>query len=195
MQKIIGITGGIGSGKTTAANFIKYLGFPVYNSDFFSKELVNNDKNLKTSIINLLGNEAYNESGYNTRYVSKLIFNDDKLRLKLNSIIHPAVNQHFMNWSKNQTCEIIFRESALLFELKLNLLCCKNILITADENIRIKRIMLRDSKNYQEIKNIIKLQMPEIEKIKLADYTINNNEDIDTLNYNVKKIMPKLYYN
>jgi len=194
MHKIIGITGGIGSGKTTAANFIKHLGFPVYNSDFFSKELVNNDKNLKISIINLLGNDAYNENGYNTCYVSKLIFNDDKLRLKLNSIIHPVVNQHFINWSKNQTCEIIFRESALLFELKLNLVCYKNILITADENIRIKRIMLRDSKNYQEIKNIIKSQMPEEEKNKLADFVIKNNKDIDTLNYNIKKIIPKLYY-
>jgi len=194
MQKIIGITGGIGSGKTTVANFIKHLGFPVYNSDISSKELVNKDENLKTSIINLLGNNAYNEDGYNTRYISKLIFNDERLRSELNSIIHPTVNQHFKNWSKEQTCKIIFRESALLFELKLNIQCHKIILVTADKNTRINRVMLRDSKNYQEIKNIIKTQIPEEEKIKLADFVIINDKNLNILKKDVKNIILELHY-
>jgi len=192
MQKIIGITGGIGSGKTTATNFIKHLGFPVYNSDISSKKLISEDINLRKSIIDLLGNDAYDENGYNTRYVSKLIFSNEKLRLDLNAIIHPAVNKHFKDWSNKQNNKIIFRESALLFELKLHLQCYKNILITAEKNIRINRVMYRDSKTYQDVESIMKTQMLEEEKIKLADYIIENNKDIEDLKFNIYEIITKI---
>jgi len=192
MHKIIGITGGIGSGKTIIANFINQLGYPVYNSDISSKKLVNEDENIKKQIINLLGKDSYKENIYNIKYVSSKIFGNDKLREELNLIIHPAVSKHFKDWCYKQTSKIIFRETALLFELKLNLQCYKSILITADENIRIDRVMRRDSRTFQEVKNIINSQMPENEKIKFADFVIENNTNTNDFKHEVKKILMKI---
>ncbi|WDT68231.1 dephospho-CoA kinase [Cloacibacterium sp. TD35] len=181
-KKIIGITGGIGSGKSTVSKFIEELGFPVYDSDFWAKELVNIDENLKSRIIELLGEESYDEHGkYNRKFVAEKVFDHQELLLKLNQIIHPAVKIHFENWVNAQNAEFVFKETALLFELKLNESCYQSILVTADENIRIKRVMDRDSRTYREVKEIIGKQMPEAEKVKLADFVIQNNTDLKTL--------------
>lgn len=180
--KIIGITGGIGSGKSTVSKFIEELGFPVYDSDFWAKELVNVDENLKSRIIELLGEESYNENGkYNRKFVAEKVFDHQELLLKLNQIIHPAVKIHFENWVNAQHSEFVFKETALLFELKLNESCYQSILVTADENIRIKRVMDRDGRTYREVKEIIEKQMPEADKIRLADFIILNNADLKTL--------------
>jgi dephospho-CoA kinase len=180
--KIIGITGGIGSGKSTVSKFIEELGFPVYDSDFWAKELVNVDENLKSRIIELLGEESYNENGkYNRKFVAEKVFEHQELLLKLNQIIHPAVKIHFENWVNAQNAEFVFKETALLFELKLNESCYQSILVTADENIRIKRVMDRDGRTYREVKEIIGKQMPEADKIRLANFIILNNADLKTL--------------
>lgn len=181
-KKIIGITGGIGSGKSTVSKFIEELGFPVYDSDFWAKELVNLDENLKSRIIELLGEESYDENGkYNRKFVAEKVFDHQELLLKLNQIIHPAVKIHFENWVNAQTAEFVFKETALLFELKLNESCYQSILVTADENIRIKRVMDRDGRTYREVKEIIDKQMPETDKVKLADFVIQNNTDLESL--------------
>lgn len=180
--KIIGITGGIGSGKSTVSQFIEELGFPVYDSDFWAKELVNADENLKSRIIELLGDESYDENGkYNRKFVAEKVFDHQELLLKLNQIIHPAVKIHFENWVNAQNAEFVFKETALLFELKLNESCYQSILVTADENIRIKRVMDRDGRTYREVKEIINKQMPEVDKVKIADFVIQNNTDLETL--------------
>ena len=181
-KKIIGITGGIGSGKSTVSKFIEELGFPVYDSDFWAKELVNLDENLKSRIIELLGEESYDENGkYNRKFVAEKVFENQELLLKLNQIIHPAVKIHFENWVNAQNSEFVFKETALLFELKLYESCYQSILVTADENIRIKRVMDRDGRTYREVKEIIDKQMPEVDKVKLADFVIQNNTDLETL--------------
>ena len=181
-KKIIGITGGIGSGKSTVSKFIEELGFPVYDSDFWAKELVNIDENLKSRIIELLGEESYDENGkYNRKFVAEKVFENQELLLKLNQIIHPAVKIHFENWVNAQNAEFVFKETALLFELKLNESCYQSILVTADENIRIKRVMDRDGRTYREVKEIIDKQMPEVDKVKLADFVIQNNTDLESL--------------
>lgn len=162
MHKIIGLTGGIGSGKTTVARFIEEMGYPVYNSDTRAKDLVNESDDLKAAIIQLLGSQAYDEDGfYDRKYVGSVVFSNDELLKQLNAIIHPAVNKDFHDWIKRQSHEIIFKETALLFELKLNLQCDKSLLVTADESIRIKRVMDRDSKTYREVEKVIDNQMPE----------------------------------
>ena len=189
-KKIIGLTGGIGSGKTTVAKFIEEMGFPVYYSDDRAKEIVNDDEVLKNNIKELLGEEAYDENGfYNKKYVSGIVFNDDEMRLQLNALIHPAVKIDFENWVENQNSEFVFKETALLFELKLNESCYKSVLVTADDNIRIKRVMDRDQKTYREIEAIIDKQMPEKDKIKRADFVIFNNEGIDELKAATEKMM------
>ena len=192
-KKIIGLTGGIGSGKTTVAKFIEEMGFPVYYSDDRAKEIVNDDEVLKNNIKELLGEEAYDENGfYNKKYVSEIVFNNDETRLQLNALIHPAVKIDFENWVNKQHAEFIFKETALLFELNLNESCYKSVLVTADDNIRIKRVMDRDQKTYREIEAIIDKQMPEKDKIKRADFVIYNNEGIDELKTATEKMMVKL---
>ena len=192
-SKIIGITGGIGSGKSTVSKFIEELGFPVYDSDFWAKELVNVDENLKSRIIELLGEESYDENGkYNRKFVAENVFENQELLLKLNQIIHPAVKIHFENWVNAQNAEFVFKETALLFELKLNESCYQSILVTADENIRIKRVMNRDGRTYREVKEIIDKQMPEVDKVKLADFVIQNNTDLETLKEFTHQVIDEL---
>ena len=192
-KKIIGITGGIGSGKSTVSKFIEELEFPVYDSDFWAKELVNIDENLKSRIIELLGEESYDENGkYNRKFVAEKVFDNQELLLQLNQIIHPAVKIHFENWVNAQNAEFVFKETALLFELKLNESCYQSILVTADENIRIKRVMNRDGRTYREVKEIIDKQMPEVDKVKLADFVIQNNTDLDTLKEFTHQVIDEL---
>lgn len=139
---IIGLTGGIGSGKTTVAGLIKKMGYPVYNSDIRAKEIVNDNAELKAKIITLLGENAYDEKGnYNRKWVAEQIFNDDEKRLSLNAIVHPAVKLDFAKWVAEQENNLVFKETALLFELGLDKNCDATILVTADEEIRIQRVM------------------------------------------------------
>ena len=192
-KKIIGITGGIGSGKSTVSQFIEELGFPVYDSDFWAKELVNLDENLKSRIIELLGEESYDENGkYNRKFVAEKVFENQELLLQLNQIIHPAVKIHFENWVNAQNAEFVFKETALLFELKLNESCYQSILVTADENIRIKRVMNRDGRTYREVKEIIDKQMPEVDKVKLANFVIQNNTDLESLKEFTHQVIDEL---
>lgn len=191
-KKIIGITGGIGSGKSTVAKFIEERGFPVYNSDFWAKEIVNFDENLKSKIKNLLGEIAYSDGKYDRKFVAAMVFNDENLLRSLNQIIHPAVKNHFENWVSGQNSEFVFKETALLFELRLNENCYKTILVTADEEIRIRRAMERDGRSREEILAIISRQMPESEKIKLADFVIQNNASLQALETETFTVLEQL---
>lgn len=191
--KIIGITGGIGSGKSTVSKFIEEAGFPVYYSDVRAKTIVNDDAELQQKIKELLGENSYDENGfYNRRYVGEIIFKDDQLRLQLNALIHPAVKINFENWISEQKIPFIFKETALLFELKLNESCYKSILVTADDNIRIKRVMDRDGKTYREVEAVMNKQMPEKDKIKIADFVIFNNDGLEELKIKTNQFINEL---
>ena len=191
--KIIGLTGGIGSGKTTVAKLLESKGYSVYYSDIRAKEIVNNNAFLKIRIIQLLGDKAYDQDGkYNRKWVAQKIFNNEKLLLELNKIIHPAVRDDFEFWVKEQKADFVFKETALLFELNLDKNCFKTILVTADESLRIKRVMERDGKTCQEVKNIIQKQMSEQEKRKRADFIIENNTDLESLRNEVDIILFEL---
>ena len=188
--KIIGLTGGIGSGKTTVAQFIEDCGFPVYYSDDRAKTIVNDNDALKVKIKELLGEEAYDKNGlYDRKFVAEKVFNDIDLLQKLSEIIHPAVRIDFEDWVKRQSKYLVFKETALLFELKLNLQCYKSLLVTAEDNIRIKRVMDRDGKTYREVQTVMEKQMPEKEKIKLADCIIYNNTNLEDLKEQTEKII------
>jgi dephospho-CoA kinase len=188
--KIIGLTGGIGSGKTTVARFIEELGFPVYYSDNRAKDIVNENDDLKVKIRELLGGEAYGKNGlYDRKFVAEKVFNNDDLLQGLNGIIHPAVRTDFEDWVKAQKKYLIFKETALLFELKLNLECYQSVLVTAEDNIRMKRVMDRDGKTYREVQAIMEHQMPEKDKIKLADCIIYNNTNLEDLKEHTEKVI------
>ncbi len=191
--KIIGLTGGIGSGKTTVAEFLEALGCKVYYSDIRAKEIVNDNLSLKNKIIELLGNEAYNVDGlYNRKYVAEKVFNNDELLHALNGLVHPAVKIDFEQWVAEQNKEYIFKETALLFELKLHEQCYKSVLVTADDNIRMKRVMDRDSKTYREVETIMDKQMPEKDKLKKADFIIYNNANLEVLKNETEKMLKDL---
>lgn len=191
--KIIGITGGIGSGKSTVSKFIEEAGFPVYYSDIRAKTIVNDDPELRQKIKALLGEKSYDEAGlYDRKYVGSLVFDDADLLLKLNSLIHPAVKLDFEKWVKQQSKNLVFKETALLFELKLNEGCFKSILVTADDNCRLKRVMDRDNKTYREVESIMLRQMPEKDKVKMADFIIFNNDGFEELQRETEKVLTEL---
>lgn len=195
-RKIIGITGGIGSGKTTVSQIITSKGFPVYNSDNRAKEIVNENQDIQQKIIYLLGEKAYENGVYNRFFVANCVFNNNELLQKLNEIIHPAVRQDFLDFVDRQNSQFIFRETAILFELGLDKDCDEVILVTANAEMRIERVMVRDGRTRQEIEQIIAKQMPENEKIQISDYVIcNNQNDFSELEHTVDFILKFILQN
>lgn len=195
-RKIIGITGGIGSGKTTVSQIITSKGFPVYNSDNRAKEIVNENQDIQQKIIYLLGEKAYENGVYNRSFVANCVFNNNELLQKLNEIIHPAVRQDFLDFVDRQNSQFIFRETAILFELGLDKDCDEVILVTANAEMRIERVMVRDGRTRQEIEQIIAKQMPENEKIQISDYAIYNNQnDFSELEHTVDFILKFILQN
>jgi len=175
--KLIGITGGIGAGKSTVSKICKHLGFKVYNSDDRAKEIVSEDSNIKKRIISFFGNNVYKNGVLDRKFLSDKIFNDKSSLQNINSIIHPAVKKDFKNWVINNSNEkILFKESALLFESGAYKELDKIILIVSDKNLRISRVLNRDKlRKKKEIESIIDKQINEVDAIKYADLVINNN--------------------
>ena len=175
--KLIGITGGIGAGKSTVSKICKHLGFKVYNSDDRAKEIVSEDSNIKKRIISFFGNNVYKNGVLDRKFLSDKIFNDKSSLQNINSIIHPAVKKDFNSWVINNSNEkILFKESALLFESGAYKELDKIILIVSDKNLRISRVLNRDKiRTKKEIKSIIDKQINEVDAIKYADIVIDNN--------------------
>lgn len=175
MTKIIGLTGGIGSGKSTVAKYIAEKGIPVYIADDEAKKIMN-DENVIEEIVSVFGNQVLNEDGkIDRKKLASIVFKTKSKLKKLNTIIHPKVKQHFSNWLlKYSDKKFIIKEVAILFETKGNLQCDKVILVTAPLNIRIERTMKRDGVAKEAILERINNQMPEEEKVKLADYVVEN---------------------
>jgi dephospho-CoA kinase len=171
----VGLTGGIGSGKTTIANFFKLLGIPVYNSDIRAKQVVAENPALKQEIIKHFGPDSYLNNQYNTKYISSIVFNNSQKLDLLNSIIHPAVVEDFNNWKNKQNSKYVIKEAAILFESGTYLSCDKIITITAPFEDKIKRIIIRDNSGEEEITRRIKSQLSDEEKVKRSDYTLNND--------------------
>ncbi|WP_317129246.1 dephospho-CoA kinase [Maribacter algarum] len=171
---IVGLTGGIGSGKTTVANFFKELGVPIYNSDKEARKLMRTSKKVKNAIIELLGEEAFTGKKLNKTLISDKIFNNKKLLQKLNSIVHPAVRAHFVKWEKKQDAPYVIQETALIFENKSQDFYDKIILVVALEAQRIQRVSERDGISEEQVQNRLMNQLEDVEKIPFADYVIEN---------------------
>lgn len=169
----VGLTGGIGSGKTTVSKLIRILGYPVYEADVEAKKIISEDLSVKAKIINLLGEEAYDGTKYNRLFVAQKVFNDKALLQGLNDIVHPAVAKHFKNWKESHSnSEYVFQEAAILFENGSYLKFDKTILITSPEAIRVKRVMKRDNLSHKEVMARINNQWSDDKKMELADFSI-----------------------
>ncbi|MCR1023924.1 dephospho-CoA kinase [Cellulophaga baltica] len=173
---IVGLTGGIGSGKTTVAKMFHALGVPVYNSDIEAKKLMVTSEVLKVKIKELLGTESYIDHKLNRTYIADKIFTDPDLLAQLNAIVHPAVRQHFMSWVAQQKAAYIVQETAIIFENDTQNKFDKIILVTAPEKIRIERVTSRDAISADKVKERIENQWPDQKKAALSDYVINNLE-------------------
>lgn len=176
-MKKIGITGGIGSGKTTVCQIFELLGIPVYYADDRAKALIVENETVKAKIIETFGEASYLADGtYNRAYIADIVFADKKELEKLNHIVHPAMYQDGLDWHNAQVgVPYTLKEAAILFESKGHLQMDKSILVVAPENIRIERVMQRDTTSFEAVKARIDKQLPDAEKIKLADYIILND--------------------
>lgn len=186
-MKIVGLTGGIGSGKTTIATMFSELGIPVYIADVEAKKLTNSSETIKKELIKILGEEAYNDKGLNRKYVANIIFNDNELLEKVNAIIHPQVAEHFKQWVAEQTSSYCIKEAAILFENGSYKNCDYTILVTAPKETRIERILQRDDTTREEINSRMDNQWPDEKKQQLADFIIEN-EDLKNTKKQVLKI-------
>jgi len=188
---IVGLTGGIGSGKSTVARFFRELGVPVYDSDKEAKILMVESEMVRRELINLFGEEAFIDKKLNKTHISSIVFKEKEKLAKLNAIVHPAVRNHFAQWVEQQVSAYVIQETALIFENEAQENYDAVILVTAPENIRIQRVIKRDGVSKGEIKARIANQMSDEDKISLADFVIENNE-LKSTKKAVKTIHKKL---
>nr|WP_320120103.1 dephospho-CoA kinase [uncultured Marinifilum sp.] len=176
----IGLTGGIGTGKSIAAKVFKLLGIPVYVSDIEAKKLMNSNSLIREKLIAKFGAKVYtNNSILNRKYLANIIFNKPEALQEVNAIVHPVVRSNFEDWCKKKSnFPYVIQESAILFDTGLYKNFDKIICITADEDIRISRVMKRDGVSADLVNARIKNQIPEKEKIQKSDFVIYNNSEL-----------------
>jgi dephospho-CoA kinase len=175
----IGITGGIGSGKSLVSSIFKHLGVPVYDADSHAKNIMTTDGILISSIKKEFGDLAYNSDGtLNRVYLGNHVFNDETKLAKLNSLVHPRVALDYESWvERHGDAKYVLKEAALLFEAQTAGNLDKIIVVSAPEQIRIKRVLKRDThRTVEQLRGIVEKQMPEDEKLRRADFIIVNDE-------------------
>ncbi|HET8838237.1 MAG TPA: dephospho-CoA kinase [Flavobacteriaceae bacterium] len=173
-MKVVGLTGGIGSGKSTVAGFFRMLGIPVYIADEAAKRIQETSPETRFATIDLLGEKAYNGSLPDRGYIASRVFENDQLLKFLNAIIHPKVHEDFRIWKNNQNGLYCIYEAAILFENQGHRSCDFTILITAPKELRINRLLDRDETTREKIEARMAAQWTDEKKLKLADFVIEN---------------------
>ncbi|OEJ98748.1 dephospho-CoA kinase [Flavivirga aquatica] len=171
---IVGLTGGIGSGKTTVAKQFLSLGIPVYIADEEAKKLMLKSKIIQRKLTQLFGDKAYVDGTLNKPFIAEIIFNDKTYLQKMNTIIHPRVAKHFEKWVLKQSAPYVIKEVAILFENGGYKACDYIITVTAPKAFRVKRLLKRDGTTKEKIEAIMKNQWTDEEKIKRSHYVIDN---------------------
>ena len=187
----VGLTGGIGSGKTTVANFFSELGIPVYYADLEARRLMKSSSLIKKKLIKEFGSDAYKDGELNSSFLASIVFKDKSELAKINSIIHPEVAKDFRSWVEKQNAPYVIEESAILFENNLIDHFDYIITVTAPAEVRINRIIKRDQTSKNEVLLRMSNQWDDKKKIQLSDYVIHNIELSDTKKQ-VKKLHKKL---
>lgn len=176
MNLAIGITGGIGSGKSTVCKVFKLLGVPVFEADLVAKTLINSNAEIRNGLIQHFGKDIYSSDGkINRKMLANLIFNDDLLMEKVNRLVHPAVRNEYMNWIKQQNSAYIIHEAAILFESGFYKMMDYTILVSAPVEMRIERVTDRDNISQEMARSRMLKQMPDEEKLKLAGFELVND--------------------
>lgn len=176
MSIIIGLTGGIGSGKSTVAKIFAQLGIPVLDADATAKAIMNEDHSVKTKLIELFGEDAYKENQLNRPYIAQLVFEDAFKLQQLNAIIHPITIQYAKEWASKQSAPYVIKEAALFFESGSSEGVEKIIGVTAPKHIRIQRVMQRDQITREDVIKRMEHQLEDSLKMKLCDWVIQNDD-------------------
>ena len=177
MAITVGITGGIGSGKSTVCKVFRFLGAPVFEADHVAKELINSNPIIRNGLISLFGSDIYTENGtLDRKKLAGYIFNNDIQLQKVNELVHPVVRAAFLKWAEEQTAPYVIHEAAILFESGFYKMMDYTILVSAPEKERIARVMKRDKVTEQQVVERIKKQWPDSEKRKLATLEIKNSD-------------------
>ena len=174
-MKKLGLTGGIGVGKTFVAKLFYQMGIPVFNADFEAKKCMVEDDKLITAVQLAFGKKTYVNGILQKEELAKIVFNNEVALAKLNALVHPIVKQKFEDWCKGKTTKLVIKEAAILFESGANLDLDAVICVSATETLRIARVQKRDESSVEHIKSRMNKQMPQVEKEKLADFVILNN--------------------
>lgn len=176
-MKRLGITGGIGSGKSVVSEVFRCLGIPTYDADSASKRLITTDESLKQALKRLLGDDIYTHEGLDKKRMAQLIFNDEQLLKQVNAVIHPAVFNDFKNWCDNQKTKVVACETAILFECGMEKHVDHVVTVTASLQTRVERCMVRDHATAEQINARIANQMDQEEKVKRSHFVIDNDGD------------------
>jgi dephospho-CoA kinase len=191
-MKKIGLTGGIGSGKSYVAKVIEAMGYPVYYSDSRSKELSNQHPKIREQLISEFGEEVYKNGELNKQLLAKKIYSNDSARSTVNAIIHPVVREDFSAWADaNSSNDLVFNEAAILFEMGTYTQFDSTILVYAPEHIKIERIVQRDHISIDEIQQKMKTQWSDADKLKLTAHHILNDGHSPLLNQ-IENVLEKL---
>ena len=172
----VGLTGGIGSGKTTVAKIFKQLGVPVYFSDDRAKDLMLNNQFLRESLISLFGDMVIIDGFLNRSYIASKVFDNPKELFELNALVHPFVQKDFDVWSASQTSNYVLKEAAIIFETGADKFLDKVVLVESLKHLKFSRIMNRDGITEEEVLNRMRNQWSDIQKRTNADYIIQNDE-------------------
>ena len=176
-MKVIGLTGGIGSGKSSIARVFKSMGVPIYIADERAKALYSSSEQLKRMVISGFGEEVYPEGRFSPLVLAEKVFGDEKALGALNAMVHPLVKADFSQWLKEQSARYVIREAAILFESASHLDCNAVITVEANENERIQRVMLRDNRSEKEVRQRMNKQWTDAQRREKADHVIVNNNN------------------
>uniref|UniRef100_UPI00404A8C26 dephospho-CoA kinase n=1 Tax=Gelidibacter sp. TaxID=2018083 RepID=UPI00404A8C26 len=176
MTKVIGLTGGIGSGKSTVARLFADLGVPIYIADQRAKQLMNTSKVIKRELIALFGTKAYNTDGLDRNFIASKIFNNKDLLQKMNAIVHPKVGADFKRWLKQQKTSYVIKEAAIIFEHNQQSQFDYIITVTTPIDERLQRVMKRDNKTKEQVMAVVNNQLSDKEKIKQSHFVIVNQQ-------------------
>ncbi len=186
-MKTIGLTGGIGSGKSSVARVFSSLGIPIFYADASGRKVLDSDAEVVKAVTELVGEEAFDENRKaNRAHIASIVFNDQTKLEVLNSIIHPAVGRDFQQWKTQQKALYCLREAAILFESGSHKDCDAVICVSATKDIRVKRVMDRDQVSAAEVEARMAKQMPQTEKEKRSDFVIQNNGDESLISQVIK---------
>jgi dephospho-CoA kinase len=173
----LGITGGIGSGKTSVCRVFSALGIPVFSADREAKEILENDSGLKHGINSIAGKDLYAKGSLDRMELANMIFNDITLLARVNELVHPVVFDHFIRWEKEQTAPYVIMEAAILFESGAAILVDRIATVTAPVEERVRRVIQRNKLSREQVLERMRNQIDDETKIKLSDYVIRNSEN------------------